>query len=62
MAYRRTRRHRRRTSGRKSTTYKRPHRRQTRKMRGGRNLGANHCDPNFSIYNSNFLKLFPYKA
>ena len=30
--------------------------------RGGQNIGANSCDPNFSIYNTNFLKLFPYKV
>lgn len=33
--------------------------RYTRKMRGG-NFGGNCPDPNFSIYNTNMLKLFPY--
>jgi hypothetical protein len=33
----------------------------SRKLRGGQNIGANCPDPNFSIYNTNFLKLFPYK-
>jgi hypothetical protein len=35
---------------------------KSRKISGGRNIGANSCDPNYSIYNTNFLKLFPYKA
>jgi hypothetical protein len=29
---------------------------------GGNNIGANCSDPNFSIYNTNMLKLFPYKG
>lgn len=29
---------------------------------GGNNIGANCNDPNYSIYNTNLLKLFPYKA
>jgi hypothetical protein len=29
---------------------------------GGNNIGANCNDPNFSIYNTNLLKLFPYKG
>ena len=33
--------------------------RHTRKMKGG-NFGGNCPDPNFSIYNTNMLKLFPY--
>ena len=28
----------------------------------GNGLGANSYDPNYSIYNTNMLKLFPYKA
>jgi len=28
----------------------------------GRGVGANNYDPNYSIYNTNMLKLFPYKA
>jgi len=30
-------------------------------MKGG-NFGGNCPDPNFSIYNSNLLKLFPYST
>jgi len=30
--------------------------------KGGSNIGCNTNDPNFSIYNTNMLKLFPYKA
>ena len=41
-------------------------RRSTRKMKGGKcygtGVGSNNYDPNFSIYNTNMLKLFPYKA
>lgn len=33
-----------------------------RKTRGGSNVGCNTSDPNFSIYNTQMLKLFPYKA
>jgi hypothetical protein len=36
--------------------------RKTRKIRGGNNIGANCSEPNFSIYNTNMLKLFPYKG
>lgn len=39
--------------------------RKTRKQRGGmcygRGVGANSYDPNFSIYNTRELQLFPYK-
>lgn len=39
---------------------------RTRKQRGGmcfgNGVGANSYDPNNSIYNTNMLKLFPYKA
>ena len=31
------------------------------KQNGGQNIGAGCPDPNFSIYNTNELKLFPYK-
>ena len=39
---------------------------KSRKMKGGqqvygRGYGANCYDPSFSIYNTNELKLFPYK-
>jgi hypothetical protein len=40
--------------------------RKTRKQRGGTcygtGVGANRYDPNFSVYNTNMLKLFPYKS
>jgi hypothetical protein len=36
--------------------------RKYKKTRGGNNIGANCSDPNFSIYNTNLLKLFPYKG
>jgi hypothetical protein len=32
-----------------------------RGLRGG-NFGGNCSDPNFSIYNTNLLKLFPYST
>jgi len=35
---------------------------KTKKIRGGSNIGSNCNDPNFSIYNTNMLKLFPYKG
>ena len=35
---------------------------KSRKSRGGSNIGSNCSDPNFSIYNTNMLKLFPYKS
>ena len=39
---------------------------KTRRQRGGecygRGVGANNYDPNYSIYNTNMLKLFPYSA
>jgi len=31
------------------------------KQMGGQNLGAGCPDPNFSIYNTNELSLFPYR-
>ena len=40
----------------------RKHTRKSRRLRGGQNIGANCSDPNYSIFNTNFLKLFPYKA
>jgi hypothetical protein len=36
--------------------------RKIKKIKGGNNIGANCSDPNFSIYNTNLLKLFPYKG
>ena len=48
----------------RKTRYNR--RRHTRKQRGGKcfgnGVGANSNDPNYSIYNTNALTLFPYKA
>jgi hypothetical protein len=41
---------------------KKSKKRKSRKMKGGNNIGANCSDPNFSIYNTNLLKLFPYKG
>jgi hypothetical protein len=46
---------------------KRNNRKKSRRIRGGNriggnNIGANCNDPNFSIYNTNLLKLFPYKG
>lgn len=35
---------------------------KTKKIRGGKNIGLYCNDPNFSIYNTNMLKLFPYKG
>jgi hypothetical protein len=42
-------------------------RKKSRRIRGGNriggnNIGANCNDPNFSIFNTNLLKLFPYKG
>jgi hypothetical protein len=40
--------------------------RKSRKQRGGmcygNGVGANSYDPNYSIYNTNMLKLFPYRT
>ena len=53
-----------RQKGKRKTIQKRKgkkHRKSMKKgKRGGRNLGSNCNDPNFSIYNTNMLKLFPY--
>ena len=52
---------------RKKTTKKRRGKksRKTRKQKGGmcfgNGVGANSSDPNYSIYNTNILKLFPYR-
>jgi len=39
---------------------------QSRKRKGGvrygSGIGSNCYDPNYSIYNTNLLKLFPYKG
>ena len=50
-----------RTNKRSKTSKKRMTRKIYKKkhMRGG-NFGGNCPDPNFSIYNTNLLKLFPY--
>jgi hypothetical protein len=52
---------------RRSSKKRRGKGRKTRKYRGGgmcfgNGVGANSHDPNNSIYNTNMLKLFPYKA
>jgi hypothetical protein len=40
--------------------------RKSRKQRGGtcygNGVGANSYDPNYSIYNTNMLNLFPYRT
>lgn len=45
---------------------RRTRRNSSRNLKGGmcfgRGVGANSYDPNYSIYNTNMLKLFPYKA
>ena len=56
----------------KTKKHKKPKRttkkyRKSRKFRGGNriggnNIGSNCNDPNFSIYNTNLLKLFPYRG
>lgn len=58
----------RRTRTRNTRINKKSKRRITRKnykkkhsMKGG-NFGGNCPDPNFSIYNTNLLKLFPYST
>lgn len=44
---------------------RRNRKRETRKQRGGKcfgtGVGSNTNDPNYSIFNTNLLKLFPYK-
>ena len=55
------------TNYRKNKRYNSKKSRKFRKTRGGNriggnNIGANCSDPNFSIYNTNLLKLFPYKG
>lgn len=61
---RKTRRHRRRNSTKKGGRRRKSHRRR-RTWKGGRcfgnGVGANTNDPNFSIYNTRALQLFPYK-
>jgi hypothetical protein len=51
---------------RRKTSRKRRKTRKSRKQRGGmcygNGVGANSYDPNYSIYNTNMLKLFPYKS
>jgi hypothetical protein len=51
--------------GRKSSRKGRKSSRKSRKQKGGicygNGIGANHYDPNFSIYNTRELQLFPYK-
>jgi hypothetical protein len=51
-------------SKKRRNTQKKRHMRKSKKQRGGATYGtgygANCYDPNFSIYNTNMLKLFPY--
>ncbi len=51
---------------RRKTSKKKRITRKSRKQRGGmcygNGVGANSNDPNYSIYNTNMLKLFPYKG
>ena len=51
--------------GRKGRKHDRKHGRKSRKQRGGvcfgNGVGANNYDPNFSIYNTRELTLFPYR-
>lgn len=47
--------------GRKARKYNRKSRKQTGGMCFGNGVGANSSDPNYSIYNTNMLKLFPYR-
>lgn len=48
----------------KLKTRKNKTRRQRQRQRGGicygQGVGSNNYDPNYSIYNTNMLKLFPY--
>ena len=46
---------------RKNNTSKRRRTSRKRSLRGG-NFGGHCSDPNFSIYNTNLLKLFPYST
>ena len=52
--------------GKKSLKYNRKSRKQKGKQKGGRcfgnGVGANSYEPNYSIYNTNMLKLFPYRT
>ena len=47
--------------GRKARKYNRKSRKQKGGMCFGNGVGANSYDPNYSIYNTNMLKLFPYR-
>ena len=51
--------------GRKKTYHKLRRGKKSRKQKGGmcygNGVGANSYDPNFSIYNTRELQLFPYK-
>lgn len=50
----------------KKSSYKKSSRKSYRKQKGGTcygtGVGANSYDPNFSIYNTRELQLFPYKS
>ena len=49
-------------NGRKSYRRKRSYKKQKGGICYGRGVGANSYEPNYSIYNTNLLKLFPYKT
>jgi hypothetical protein len=46
----------------RSNKTKRYHRKQKGGVCFGNGIGANNYDPNFSIYNTRELQLFPYKV
>jgi len=50
----------------KKSSYKKSSKKSYRKQKGGTcygtGVGANSYDPNFSIYNTRELQLFPYKS
>jgi len=54
----------RKRTNKKHYTNRKKNRRHTRKQKGGicygSGVGANNFDPNFSIYNTRELQLFPY--
>lgn len=52
---------RKRTASRRRTMRRRSSRKQRGGMCYGNGVGANTGDPNFSIYNTQELQLFPYK-
>lgn len=53
--------HRKRAASRRRTMKRRSSRKQRGGVCYGNGVGANTSDPNFSIYNTQELQLFPYK-